>query len=76
MVFHTWRKIYEQPDSLDDMFCVTNYQLNMSVTSKVMATNFFFGQTHYIEESSKYTYEMAWYTPPIGLVRSSRCEGV
>jgi hypothetical protein len=29
------------------------------VTLKVMATIFFFGQTRYIEESSKYTYERA-----------------
>jgi hypothetical protein len=32
----------------------------------------FFGQTHYIEEKFK----IYIYTPPIGLVRSGRCEGV
>jgi hypothetical protein len=31
----------------------------MWVPSKVMTTNFFFGLTRYIEESSKYTYERA-----------------
>jgi hypothetical protein len=37
---------------------IKSLNTNTWVTSKVMATNFF-GQTRYIEESSKYTYERA-----------------